>query len=167
MCRQAAAAGYQVVLNYAVDEAAARSVLDDVEAAGGKGVAVAGDVSDETDVRKLFDAAAELGELSGVVCNAGITGNTPGRLDQQSVEVVRRVLDVNVVGVFLCNREAVRRMSTRFGGAGGAIVNISSTAAGRGSPGEWVHYAATKVAVQLRVLRHEGRTVRAVEAAVA
>jgi NAD(P)-dependent dehydrogenase (short-subunit alcohol dehydrogenase family) len=147
VCRQAAAAGYQVVLNYAVDRAAARRVLDDVEAAGGKCMAVAGDVSDETDVRKLFDAAAELGELTGVVCNAGITGNTPGRLDQQSVDVVRRVLDVNVVGVFLCNREAVRRMSTRYGGAGGAIVNISSTAAGRGSPGEWVHYAATKAAV--------------------
>lgn len=147
MCRQAAAAGYQVVLNYAVDRGAARRVLDDIEEAGGTGIAVAGDVADESDVRRLFDAAAELGELIGVVCNAGITGNTPGRLDEQSVDVVRRVLDVNVVGVFLCNREAVRRMSTRHGGKGGAIVNISSTAAGRGSPGEWVHYAATKAAV--------------------
>lgn len=147
MCRQAAVAGYQVVLNYAVDETAARRVLDDIAAVGGTGIAVAGDVADETDVRRLFDAAAELGELTGVVCNAGITGNTPGRLDEQSVDVVRRVLDVNVVGVFLCNREAVQRMSTRYGGKGGAIVNISSTAAGRGSAGEWVHYAATKAAV--------------------
>jgi len=147
ICRQAAAAGYQVVLNYATDEAAARQVLDDIAEAGGSGIAVAGDVADEADVRRLFDAAAELGELSGVVCNAAITGNTPGRLDEQSVDTVRRVLDVNVVGVFLCNREAVRRMSTRYGGRGGAIVNISSTAAGRGSPGEWVHYAATKAAV--------------------
>ena len=100
------------------------------------------------DVVRLFDEAATLGPLNGVVCNAGITGNTPGRLDEQDVAVVRRVLDVNVLGVFLCNREAVRRMSTRYGGAGGAIVNISSTAAGRGSPGEWVHYAASKAAVE-------------------
>jgi NAD(P)-dependent dehydrogenase (short-subunit alcohol dehydrogenase family) len=81
------------------------------------------------------------------VNNAGIVGETPGRLDEQSAATVRRVLDVNVLGVFLCAREAVRRMSTRYGGRGGAIVNVSSTAAGRGSPGEWVHYAASKAAV--------------------
>lgn len=145
--RRVARDGYQVVINYASDHDAARGVLADVEAAGGSGVALAGDVADEQDVRTLFDAAAALGPLAGVVCNAGVTGNTPGRLDEQSAEVVRRVLDVNVLGVFLCNREAVRRLSTRYGGPGGAIVNISSTAAGRGSPGEWVHYAASKAAV--------------------
>lgn len=147
VCRQAAAAGYRVAINYASDAGAARGVLADVEAAGGSGIAVAGDVADEADVRRLFDAAAELGPVAGVVCNAGITGNTPGRLDEQDVGVVRRVFDVNVLGVFLCDREAVRRMSTRYGGRGGSIVNVSSTAAGRGSPGEWVHYAASKAAV--------------------
>jgi NAD(P)-dependent dehydrogenase (short-subunit alcohol dehydrogenase family) len=137
-----------VVIGYAGDHDAARGVVADIEAAGGTARAVAGDVADEADVVRLFDEAAALGPLNGVVCNAGITGNTPGRLDEQDVAVVRRVLDVNVLGVFLCNREAVRRMSTRYGGAGGAIVNISSTAAGRGSPGEWVHYAASKAAVE-------------------
>jgi NAD(P)-dependent dehydrogenase (short-subunit alcohol dehydrogenase family) len=139
---------HAVVIGYAGDHDAARGVVADVEAAGGTAHAVAGDVADEADVERLFAEAAAFGQLSGVVCNAGITGNTPGRLDQQDVAVVRRVLDVNVLGVFLCNREAVRRMSTRHGGTGGSIVNISSTAAGRGSPGEWVHYAASKAAVE-------------------
>jgi NAD(P)-dependent dehydrogenase (short-subunit alcohol dehydrogenase family) len=139
---------HEVVIGYAGDHDAARGVVEDIEAAGGVARAVAGDVADEADVRRLFDAATSLGTLYGVVCNAGITGNTPGRLDEQDVATVRRVLDVNVLGVFLCNREAVRRMSTRHGGAGGAIVNVSSTAAGRGSPGEWVHYAASKAAVE-------------------
>ncbi len=147
VARRVAADGYQVVVNYAADHDAARAVVADIEAAGGTALAMPGDVADEDDVRRLFDAAAARGPLAGVVCNAGITGNTPGRLDEQSAEVVRRVLDVNVLGVFLCNREAVRRLSTRYGGPGGAIVNISSTAAGRGSPGEWVHYAASKAAV--------------------
>ncbi len=148
VCRLAAAREHAVVINYAADAVAAEQVRDDIVAAGGTAVTVAGDVSDEADVRRLFDAAAELGELSGLVANAGVTGNTPGRLDEQDARVVRRVLDVNVVGVFLCAREAVRRMSTRYGGRGGAIVTVSSTAAGRGSPGEWVHYAASKAAVE-------------------
>jgi NAD(P)-dependent dehydrogenase (short-subunit alcohol dehydrogenase family) len=139
---------HEVVIGYAGDHDSAQHVVEDIEAAGGVARAVAGDVADEADVRRLFDAATSLGTLYGVVCNAGITGNTPGRLDEQDVATVRRVLDVNVLGVFLCNREAVRRMSTRHGGAGGAIVNVSSTAAGRGSPGEWVHYAASKAAVE-------------------
>jgi NAD(P)-dependent dehydrogenase (short-subunit alcohol dehydrogenase family) len=148
VARRAARDGYGVAIGYAGDHEAARRVVADIEAAGGQAVAVAGDVADEADVRRLFDGAAELGPLGGVVCNAGITGNTPGRLDEQSAATVRRVLDVNVLGVFLCNREAVRRLSTRHGGPGGAIVNVSSTAAGRGSPGEWVHYAASKAAVE-------------------
>jgi NAD(P)-dependent dehydrogenase (short-subunit alcohol dehydrogenase family) len=139
---------HEVVIGYAGDHAAARKVVADIEAAGGTAHAMAGDVADEEDVRLLFDFAASIGPLYGVVCNAGITGNTPGRLDEQDVATVRRVLDVNVLGVFLCNREAVRRLSTRHGGSGGAVVNISSTAAGRGSPGEWVHYAASKAAVE-------------------
>ena len=148
VARQLGREGYDVVIGYASDHDAARAVVADVEATGAQALAVAGEVADEADVLRLFDAAVSLGDLTGVVCNAGITGNTPGRLDEQDAATVRRVLDVNVMGVFLCNREAVRRMSTRHGGRGGAIVNVSSTAAGRGSPGEWVHYAASKAAVE-------------------
>jgi NAD(P)-dependent dehydrogenase (short-subunit alcohol dehydrogenase family) len=151
VCRLAARQGYTVVINYTSDRIAAEELRDEITASGGEAVVVAGDVADEAHVRRLFDTAAEHGELAGVVANAGITGNTPGRLDEQDARVVRRVLDVNVVGVFLCAREAVLRMSTRHGGSGGAIVAVSSTAARRGSPGEWVHYAASKAAVDTLV----------------
>jgi len=147
VCRLAAARGWSVVVGYASDGTAARAVADEVEAAGGRAIAVGGDVADEADVARLFDAAAELGPLGGVVANAGIVG-AAGRLDEQDAATVRRVLEVNVLGVFLCAREAVRRMSTRHGGRGGAVVTVSSTAAERGSPGEWVHYAASKAAVE-------------------
>jgi NAD(P)-dependent dehydrogenase (short-subunit alcohol dehydrogenase family) len=143
ICRQAAEQGYRVVVNYVGDQTAAEAVAKETG-----GLAVRANVSDEGDVLRLFDAAESLGRITGVVCNAAITGNTPGRLDEQSLATVREVFDVNVLGVFLCNREAVRRMSTRYGHAGGVIVNISSTAAGRGSPNEWVHYAASKGAVE-------------------
>ncbi|OXM70148.1 MULTISPECIES: SDR family oxidoreductase [Amycolatopsis] len=143
-----AARGYDVVVNYASDSAAAEEVVSRVRESGRKALAVRGDVAAEDDVIALFDAAAGLGPVTAVVNNAAITGNTPGRLDEQDVATVRRVLDVNVTGVFLCCREAVRRMSTRYGGSGGAVVNISSTAARTGSPGEWTHYAATKAAVE-------------------
>jgi NAD(P)-dependent dehydrogenase (short-subunit alcohol dehydrogenase family) len=148
ICVLAAERGYDVVVNYAGDEQAAEDVAEQVRKHGRGALAVRGDVSSEEDVRALFDAAAGLGPLAGLVNNAAITGNTPGRMDEQQVDTVRRVLDVNVTGVFLCAREAVRRMSTRYGGSGGAIVNISSTAARTGSAGEWVHYAATKAAVE-------------------
>jgi NAD(P)-dependent dehydrogenase (short-subunit alcohol dehydrogenase family) len=147
ICVLAAERGYDVVVNYAGDAQAAEAVAEQVREHGREALAVRGDVSSEDDVRALFDAAATLGPLVGLVNNAAITGNTPGRLDEQDVETVRRVLDVNVTGVFLCAREAVRRLSTRYGGSGGAIVNVSSTAARTGSAGEWVHYAATKAAV--------------------
>lgn len=148
-CARLARDGFDVVVDYARDAAAAERVVAEVRATGRGAVAVRGDVADEDDVAHLFDAAQELGRLTAVVANAGITGNTPGRLDEQDVATVRRVLDVNVVGVFLCAREAVRRMSTRYGGPGGSVVTVSSTAAGRGSPGEWVHYAASKAAVEV------------------
>jgi NAD(P)-dependent dehydrogenase (short-subunit alcohol dehydrogenase family) len=148
VCTLAAARGYDVVVNYTADRAAAGKVVAGIEAAGGRAAAVGADVSDEADVARLFEAAVARGRLAGVVCNAGITGNTPGRLDQQDVTVLRRVLEVNVTGVFLCAREAVRLMSTRYGGSGGSIVAVSSRAAQRGSPGEWVHYAASKAAVE-------------------
>ncbi|OLF09449.1 oxidoreductase [Actinophytocola xinjiangensis] len=152
VCGLAARAGYDLVVNYASDAAAAASVVADAETAGVRATALAGDVADAGDVARLFAAADDLGTLTGLVANAGITGNTPGRLDEHDPEVVRRVLDVNVTGVFLCAREAVRRLSTRHGGAGGAIVMVSSTAAHRGSPGEWVPYAASKAAVETMAL---------------
>jgi NAD(P)-dependent dehydrogenase (short-subunit alcohol dehydrogenase family) len=147
VCRLAAARGWTVVINYRSDGEAARAVLAEVEAAGGAGAAIPGDVAEEADVAHLFDAAAELGPVTGLVANAGIVG-AAGRLDEQSMDTVRRVIEVNVLGVILCAREAVRRMSTRYGGSGGSVVTVSSTAAGRGSPGEWVHYAASKAAVE-------------------
>jgi NAD(P)-dependent dehydrogenase (short-subunit alcohol dehydrogenase family) len=146
-CELAASRGYDVVVNFSGDPAPAEEVAARVRALGRAAVAVRADVSAEDDVRALFDAAASLGPVSALVNNAAITGNTPGRLDEYEVDVVRRTLDVNVTGVFLCCREAVRRMSARHGGQGGAIVNISSTAARTGSAGEWVHYAASKAAV--------------------
>ncbi|MEA5359597.1 SDR family oxidoreductase [Amycolatopsis sp., V23-08] len=147
ICELAASRGYDVVVNFSGDPAPAEEVAARVEALGRQSLAVRADVSDEDDVRALFNAAATLGPVEALVNNAAITGNTPGRLDEYEVGVVRRTLDVNVTGVFLCCREAVRRMSTRYGGGGGAIVNISSTAARTGSAGEWVHYAASKAAV--------------------
>ncbi|MGX7823920.1 SDR family oxidoreductase [Actinokineospora sp. 24-640] len=148
VCRRAAAAGWDVVVNYTADAAAAAGVVDEVRALGGRAEAVRADVASESDVEGLFDAAAALGAVTGVVANAGVTGPVIGRLDEQSAKDVRRVMEVNVVGMFLCLRAAVRRMSTRHGGRGGAIVAVSSTAARRGSPGEWVHYAASKAAVE-------------------
>lgn len=142
ICRQVSAQGHTVVINYVSDQAAAEAVAKETG-----GHAVRANVSDEADVVRLFDAAEELGTFAGVVCNAAITG-TPGRLDEQSLDNVRQVFETNVYGVFLGNREAVKRMSTKYGRGGGAIVNISSTAARRGSPGEWVHYAASKSAVE-------------------
>ncbi|WP_290050976.1 SDR family oxidoreductase [Amycolatopsis solani] len=147
VCTLAASRGYDVVVNYSGEAVPAEEVASQVRAAGRQALSVRADVSVEDDVAALFDAAAELGPVTGLVNNAAITGNTPGRLDSYEVDVVRRTLDVNVTGVFLCCREAVRRMSTRHGGHGGAIVNVSSTAARTGSPGEWVHYAASKAAV--------------------
>jgi NAD(P)-dependent dehydrogenase (short-subunit alcohol dehydrogenase family) len=152
VCVLAAGRGYDVVVNYSGEAAPAEAVAEQVRASGRRALAVRADVSDEDDVRALFDAAAELGRVTGLVNNAAIVGNTPGRLDSYAVDVVRRTLDVNVTGVFLCCREAVRRMSARHGGAGGAIVNISSTAARTGSAGEWVHYAASKAAVDTLTL---------------
>ncbi|AUI62445.1 SDR family oxidoreductase [Amycolatopsis sp. BJA-103] len=148
VCELAAARGYDVVVNYAGDAEAAEDVASRARKHGVQAIARRGDVASEDDVLALFDAAAGLGPLAGVVANAAITGNTPGRFDEYDVDVVRRVVDVNITGVFLCVREGIRRMSTRYGGAGGAIVTVSSTAARTGSPGEWVHYAGTKAAVE-------------------
>jgi NAD(P)-dependent dehydrogenase (short-subunit alcohol dehydrogenase family) len=116
-------------------------------AGGGRSVAIQADVSREEDVLRLFATAErELGAITALVNNAGVTGGF-ARVEDVSASAIQRVFEVNVVGSMLCAREAVRRMSTRRGGTGGAIVNISSRAAHTGSPGEWVHYAASKGAI--------------------
>jgi NAD(P)-dependent dehydrogenase (short-subunit alcohol dehydrogenase family) len=124
-------------------------VANGIIADGGSALAVQADVSDPPDVARLFDAAAALGPLAAVVNNAGITGNLIGPLVDVPAATIRRVLEVNVMGVLLVCQEAIRRLSTDRGGRGGSIVNISSTATKAGSPDTWVHYAASKGAVDV------------------
>ncbi|AKH80982.1 oxidoreductase [Streptomyces sp. CNQ-509] len=145
--RRLARAGHGVALAYERAEAAAEGVAAEARAEGVACVAVRADVSDPEQVDALFDTARErLGPVTALVNNAAITGPL-GRFDETSLDVMRRVFDVNVMGTFICTRRAVREMSTRHGGGGGAIVTISSGAATLGSPGEYVHYAASKAAV--------------------
>ncbi|ONH26114.1 SDR family oxidoreductase [Pseudofrankia asymbiotica] len=138
--------GWDVCLSYRADESAAAEVLAACEAAGARAVAVRADVASADDVTALFAAADRLGPLTVLVNNAGIVDRR-ARVDEVTVERLERMLAVNVVGAFLCAGAAVRRMSTRHGGSGGAIVNVSSIAARLGSPGEYVDYAASKGAV--------------------
>ena len=145
--RLAAERGYAVCINYLRDEAAAQAVVQDIRGEGGRAIAVRGDVAVEADVLRLFqEADRSLGHLTALVNNAGIVA-TRQRLDAMSAERMQRMFATNVLGPFLCAREAVKRMSTRNGGKGGAIVNVSSGAARLGSPGEWVDYAASKGAI--------------------
>jgi len=147
VARLAGARGYAVAVNYARDAVAANAVVAAIRAAGGRAVAIQADVAHEADVLRLFAAAEDaLGPLIALVNNAGITGGI-ARVQDVTAEAITRALAVNVTGSMLCAREAVRRMSTRRGGAGGAIVNLSSLAARTGGSGEWVHYAATKGAI--------------------
>ncbi|WP_431040704.1 SDR family oxidoreductase [Streptomyces sp. P1-3] len=142
-----ARAGHDIAIGYERAREAAEESAAAVRAHGVRCVAVSVDTSVDDQVEALFDTAAEqLGPVTGLVNNAGITG-TLGRFTDTSPEVMRRVVDVNVTGALLCARRAAREMSTRLGGPGGAIVNISSGAATTGSPGEYVHYAASKAAV--------------------
>lgn len=170
VARLAAARGHDVAVNYVVDRRRADEVVASVVACGRRAVAIQADVSREPDVLRLFDVAIrELGPIHGLVNSAGITGGF-ARVADLSAEALARVLAVNVVGTFLCAREAVRRMSTRRGEAGGAIVNLSSLAARLGGSGEWVHYAASKGAVDsfthglAREVATEGIRVNAVAA---
>lgn len=145
--RLAAARGYAVCVNYLKNEAAARSVVESIEAGGGKAIAVAADVASETEVIRLFETVDRtLGPLTALVNNAGILERQM-RVEAMLADRLTRILATNVVGAFLCAREAVRRMSVKHGGAGGAIVNVSSGAARLGSPGEYVDYAASKGAI--------------------
>lgn len=145
--RLAGARGYSVCVNYRHNRDAAEQVVRDIESAGGRAIAVAADVSVEAEIVRLFETAAEsLGPPSALVNNAGIL-ETQMRVEQMEAARLQRVFQANVVGAFICAREAVRCMSTKHGGAGGAIVNVSSAAARTGSPGEYVDYAASKAAI--------------------
>ena len=139
--------GYTVVVNYHQNSAAATDVVNEIRACGGNAVALRADVSDEAQVMEMFAAIDRLGEpLSALVNNAGILF-TQGTIESLCAERINRVLATNVTGYFLCCREAVKRMSHKHGGKGGAIVNVSSAASRLGAPGEYVDYAASKGAV--------------------
>jgi len=147
ICRLGSAAGYRVAVNYAANASAARALVEEIEAAGGEAIAVKGDVGSEADIMAMFETVDRAwGRLDALVNNAGIV-DVKARVDEMSAARLERMMRVNVVGSFLCAREAVRRMSTLRGGKGGAIVNISSAASVHGSPGEYVDYAASKGAI--------------------
>ncbi|TJV38419.1 MAG: SDR family oxidoreductase [Mesorhizobium sp.] len=147
ICRLGSRAGYRVAVNYATNRNAADALVAEIRAAGGEAFPVKGNVGVESDVVAMFGAVDRAyGRLDAFVNNAGIV-DLKARVDEMYVARLERMMRVNVVGAFLCAREAVKRMSTRYGGSGGAIVNVSSAAATLGSPGEYVDYAASKGAV--------------------
>jgi NAD(P)-dependent dehydrogenase (short-subunit alcohol dehydrogenase family) len=144
MARQAASAGYAVSINYVGDKKAADALLADLKAMGAKAIAVQGDVAKLADVIRLFDETEKaLGPVTHLVNSAGITGRS-SRLDAADPQVIIDTININLTGNIFCAREAVKRMSTRHGGKGGVIVNLSSAAATLGSPGEYTWYAASK-----------------------
>jgi NAD(P)-dependent dehydrogenase (short-subunit alcohol dehydrogenase family) len=168
--RLAAAKGYAVCVNYRRNREAAERVVADVTSSGGHAIAVAADVGVEADVVRLFATSDRLlGPLHGLVNNAGIL-ETQMRVERMDAARLQRIFTTNIVGPFLCAREAVRRLSTRHGGGGGSIVNVSSGAARLGSPGEYVDYAASKGAIDTmtiglaREVAEEGIRVNAVRA---
>ncbi len=143
----AAARGYRVVVGYGRNHAAAADVVSQIEHKNGKAIAVKCDVEHESDILALFKAADEFGTLGALVNNAGIVGKSGVRVDEMSAERIRQMMAINVTGAILCAREAVKRMSTKHGGTGGVIVNISSVAAKLGAPNTYVDYAASKGAI--------------------
>lgn len=145
--RLAAAQGWAVAVNYVADAAAAKAVVQTIIQHGGRAIAVQADVGKEADVCRLFATIdAELGAITGLVNNAGVV-DVVARVDEMTVQRLTRQWQINVLGSFMCAREALRRMSTRYGGRGGAIVNVSSAAARIGSPNQYVDYAACKGAI--------------------
>ncbi len=144
--RLAAKAGYTVCFSYVSNKAAADKLVADVEANGGVAKAVHSDVASRADCNALFEEAAKLGTIKGLVNNAGIVGVT-ARLDEMSDERMERIMQVNIMGTLYCSQLAVKAMSTRHGGKGGNIINLSSAAAILGSPGVYVDYAASKGAI--------------------
>jgi NAD(P)-dependent dehydrogenase (short-subunit alcohol dehydrogenase family) len=147
IARLAGERGYAVAVGFSSGETEARQALDEITSRGGRACAIQADVSREEDIVRMFKTAErELGPIKALVNNAGVTGGF-ARVEEVSAAAIERVFAVNVTGAILCAREAVRRMSTKRGGTGGAIVNISSRAAHTGAAGEWVHYAASKGAI--------------------
>jgi NAD(P)-dependent dehydrogenase (short-subunit alcohol dehydrogenase family) len=166
-----AKAGYFVVVNYVSNAAAANAVVMQIENSGGKAAAIKGDVASEKDIVALFKNADQFGPLKVLVNNAGIV-DVKARVDEMSAERLARMFVINITGSFLCAREAVKRMSTRHGGSGGAIINLSSAAATLGAPGMFVDYAASKGAIDTftiglaREVAGEGIRVNAVRAGI-
>lgn len=143
----AAKQGYAVCISYVSNRRAADAIVSSITDGGGIAMAVQADIAVEEDVIRLFDHVdSSLGRITALVNNAGVL-ESQSRIDEMSFERIQRVFFTNVVGSFICSREAVKRMSTRHGGNGGAIVNISSRASRLGSPGEYVDYAASKAAI--------------------
>jgi NAD(P)-dependent dehydrogenase (short-subunit alcohol dehydrogenase family) len=143
----AAQKGYAVAVNYTANSLAADEVVRQIRAGGGTAITVQGDVGIEADILALFDKVdAKLGPLTALVNNAGVV-DVASRVDAMSAARLKRMFDINVLGSMICAREAVKRMSTKHGGAGGAIVNLSSVAAKLGGPGQYVDYAASKGAI--------------------
>ena len=143
----AARQGYAVAVNYSADSRGAEEVVRRIRHAGGQAMTVQADVASEAQVVAMFEKIdAKFGRLSALVNNAGVVDQA-ARVDAMTLQRLRRMFEINVFGSFLCAREAVKRMSTRYGGAGGAIVNVSSAAARLGSPGQYVDYASAKGAI--------------------
>jgi NAD(P)-dependent dehydrogenase (short-subunit alcohol dehydrogenase family) len=143
----AAQAGWAVAVNYSANSRAADGVVRQIRDGGGNAIALQADVSDEEQVLAMFQQIdADLGRLTGLVNNAGVV-DVQARVEDMTVARLKRMFDINVIGSIVCAREAVRRMSTRHGGSGGAIVNVSSAAARLGAPGQYVDYAAAKGAI--------------------
>jgi NAD(P)-dependent dehydrogenase (short-subunit alcohol dehydrogenase family) len=172
VARLAAAEGYAVCVNYLSSHAAAADLVAEIVAAGATAVAIQADVAREPEVVRLFEHVdASLGPVTALVNNAGIL-EKQCRVEDMDYERISRVFSTNVLGAFICSREAVRRMSTRHGGRGGAIINISSRAARLGSPGEYVDYAASKGALETltvglaREVAAEGIRVNSVSAGI-
>jgi NAD(P)-dependent dehydrogenase (short-subunit alcohol dehydrogenase family) len=167
----AAKHGFDVAVNYHEDERAASAIVEAVRASGVRALAIKADVALEADVVRMFEAVDTFGQLKALVNNAGVTGGF-ARVADLKAAALERMLAVNVTGAILCAREAVRRLSTVWGGDGGSIVNVSSLAAKLGGAGEWVHYAASKGAIQsftvglAREVAGEGVRVNAVAAGI-
>jgi len=167
--RLGAQRGYAVAVNYGSSAAAAAALVAEIRAGGGRAEAIQADVGKDAEITRLFDETERrLGRVTALVNNAGKTG-LASRLESASVEDIRSTIDLNVTGLILATREGIRRMSRRFGGAGGAIVNLSSAAATLGSSGEFVWYAASKAAVDIftqgvaREVAEDGVRVNAVQ----
>ena len=143
----AAQDGWAVAVNYANNQAAANQVVQAIAQAGGQAIAVQGDVADEAQIVRMFATVdQQLGRVTGLVNNAGVVDVT-ARVEDMSWQRLERMMRINVLGTFACTKEAIRRMSTRHGGQGGVIVNLSSAAARLGAPGQYVDYAASKGAI--------------------